>query len=735
MELTSQFLVTEPTAQVMGEEPIVTFAVLVVVILVVPILFERLKLPGLIGLVFSGVLLGPSGWNLFDTQSQIINLPSDIGLLYLMFVSGLEVEIKHFRRCKQRSLGFGILTFSFSLVMGTLAAQTFHLGWNASILIGSLLASYTLLAYPMITRLGVVNNEAITITMGATIFTNVSAVLILAVCVATGNTGLFSFTQLIPLLVKLILYTTIILVVFPWGGKEFFRRFGDEDGNKFLFALLALFLAAVGAQFIGVETIVGAFLAGLAVNEALGEGPVREKVVFIGTVLFIPIFLINFGLMIDLTAFMSTIDTLQLTLVLLVSLIFGKFMAVLFTKVLYHYNWSEILAMWSLSLPQMGTTLAGTLVGYRAGLLPQSILNTVCVITFITSILGIWITRHTALAVETTAVPEPKAPILSDQQTEEKHNPWTIVVPVYNPQTQQYLIEIAGLLLANQPKGKIVPLAIATAAAQMDAPHLEASLVRSERLLAKATAQSRLLGVEAEPLLRIDDAFALGITRAAREQKANLIIMGWGKRTGFKARLFGNVIDHVLWASHCPVAVTRLMDSPKKIQRILVPLENLTPSSLLPVQFAQMLAEANQAQVTVLNVCISESHRSHRNRRSSSQKIAARRSHLALLISQLGLSNPPEIQVIPHENATQAILQAARLYDLVVLPFIPNRTNPSGLAVSDVTTQLAGELTCSIVMLGEPQQSKTQTLPYLSGRVKAPEKDQRSWVLRALHKG
>jgi nucleotide-binding universal stress UspA family protein len=234
----------------------------------------------------------------------------------------------------------------------------------------------------------------------------------------------------------------------------------------------------------------------------------------------------------------------------------------------------------------------------------------------------------------------------------------------------------------------------------MDAPQLEASLQRSERLLAKATTQSRSLGVEASPLLRIDDALAVGISRAAREQKADLIVVGWAKRNGWKARLIGNLIDGVFWTSHCPVAVTRLVDSPHKIQRILVPLENLTLPALQPLEFAQMLAEANQAQVTVLNMC---------DRHISSSKIAIRRSQLSSVISQLARQNPPEIQIIAHENATQAILQAARLYDLVVLPFIRNHTIPGGSVMNDITTQLARQLTCSIVMVGEPQRTPMPT--------------------------
>ncbi|MDZ7953426.1 cation:proton antiporter [Nostoc sp. DedQUE09] len=699
MELISQVLVLEPTSQVLGKEPIVPFAILLVVILVIPIMFERLRLPGLVGLVFSGLVLGPSGWNLFQSDSPMINLLSDIGLIYLLFVAGLEIDLEQFRRKTSRAFGFASFTFCVPLVMGTLVGLILGYGWNTSILIGSLFASYTLLAYPIISRLGVVNNEAVTVTIGATIFTNIGAVLILAICVAVSHTEAFSFARLLTLSGWLIIYSVAVVTGFDWAGKEFFKRSGDDEGNKFLFVLLSVFLAAVGAQLIGVEKIVGAFLAGLAVNEAVGEGPVKEKVVFIGSVLFIPIFFVDLGLLIDLPVFVNNLNTLKLTLLIVVGLIISKLIAALLTKLVYRYKWQEMLTMWSLSLPQVGTTLAATLVGYQAGLLPLEVLHSVIVLMLVTSTLGPLITSRTAVGLNSPPDEDP-APPLAEENTSETDSAFTIVVPIYNPQTQQYLTEMAALL-ARQSEGKIIPLAIATAAAHMDAPQLEASLQRSEWLLNKATKQSRALGVAAEPVLRIDDAFAQGISRAAREQKANLIVMGWGKRTGLRARLFGNVIDGVLWASHCPVAVTRLVQSPKKIQRILVPIENLTAPTLQPVQLAQMLAEANQSHITVLNVC---------DRRTSSSKIAWRRSHLSLLVSKLALANAPEIQIIAHENVAQAILQAARLYDLVVLPFIRNRTSPGGLAISDVTTQLARQLTCSIIMLGEPQRTQSTNL-------------------------
>jgi Kef-type K+ transport system membrane component KefB/nucleotide-binding universal stress UspA family protein len=694
MEFISQVLALEPTTKVLGKEPIFSFAILLVVILVVPIIFERLRLPGMVGLLIAGVVLGPHGWNIINANSAMMKLLSEIGLVYLMFVAGLEIDMNQFRNTTNRSLGFGSFAFGVPLVVGICVGRISGFDWNASIFIGSLFASHTLLAYPIINRLGVVNNEAVTVTIGATVFTDISALLLLAVCIAV-HTGQLNPSNLIILLGWLTIYATVVLVGFDWAGKEFFRRSGEDEGNQFLFVLLAVFLAAVGAQLIGVEKIVGAFLAGLAVNETLGEGPVKEKVVFVGKTLFIPIFFINLGLLVNLGAFTRNINAVQLTLFIVAGLIVSKFIAALLAKLIYRYNWQEAITMWSLSIPQVGATLAATLVGYRTGVLSETLLTSIIILMLVTSTLGPLITSRVAVGLSLNSSlakfkpgVQPIYPSMPSGSDREK-----IIVPIYNPHTQQYLIEMAALL-AKQSNGKIIPLAIATATAHMDAPQLEASLQRSERLLAKANALSRVLSVDSDPLLRIDDAFAQGISRSAREQKASLIVMGWGKRTGLRAKLFGNVIDSVLWSSHCPVAVTRLLESPNKIQRILVPIENLMSPTLQPIHFAQILADANQAHVTVLNVC---------ERRTSSSKIAARRSQLALLVSKLVPSNPPDIQIIAHENVAQAILQAARLYDLVVLPFIRSSTIPGGLAISDVTTQLARQLSCSIVMLGEPQ--------------------------------
>src|SRR4028119_2179601 len=606
------------------KEPIVPFAVLLVVILSVPPLFERLRLPGLVGLLAAGVVLGANGLQVLENKSETMSLLSDIGLVYLMFVAGLEVDMEQFRRTKNRSLGFGSFTFAIPLIMGTLVGLLFNFDWNASILIGSLFASHTLLAYPIVRRLGVVNNEAVIVTIGATIFTDIGALLVLAVCIAI-NAGEFSPLRLAILLGSLAIYSAAILFGFDWLGKEFFRRSKDDQGNQFLFVLLALFLASVGAQLIGVEKIIGAFLAGLAVNDVVGNGPVKEKVEFVGSVLFIPIFFVDLGLLVDLPAFIKSLSTIWLTVAIVVGLIVSKLLAAVLAKFVYRYNVVQMMTMWSLSMPQVGATLAATLVGYRAGVLNEGVLNSVIVLMLVTSTLGPILTARFAPQLHSSATLVPDDTSEETPRATADKGEFTVVVPVYNPQTQQYLMEMATLL-ARHEGGRIVPLAIARAHARMDAPEMNRAIQNSQMLLEQAKEISRELGVEASPQLRIEYDVAQGISHASREQNASLIVLGMSGRMGFTARLFGNVTDSVLWASHCPVAVTRLIDSPLKIQRILVPVENLTPSALRPLRFAQILAGVNQAQVTLLHVC---------NSRTPRSKIAWTRSQLELMVSNV----------------------------------------------------------------------------------------------------
>ncbi|MFS8909561.1 cation:proton antiporter [Synechococcus sp. H60.3] len=680
----------EAIRSLLQEEPILSFALLLGVILVVPLLFERLHLPGLVGLLAAGIALGPQGLNLLSSKLPTVQLLSDIGVVYLLFVAGLEIDLEQFRQTRNRSATFGVLTFAIPLTVGTAIGRLFGFGWNAAILLGSLFASHTPLGYPIVSRYGLVKNEAVLVTIGGTIFTDIAALLVLAVCVGIHG-GEFSLWSLVRLLGSLLLYGAAVLFGVDWLGQRFFRVTGSEEGNQFLFVLLALFVAALGAQWIGVEKIIGAFLAGLAVNDVLREGSVKEKIVFVGSILFIPVFFVDIGLLLDLRAFLQTLSSLWLILSILLGLTLSKYAAAQLCQWLYHYTPAQKLMMWSLSLPQVAATLAATLVGYRVGLLNAEVLNSVVVLMLVTATLGPILTTRAATQMAREEE-QGRLPSGAGVSVAPPPQPYVVVVPLANPETEENLLEMA-CLLAKHEGGRVVPLAVATGHLHMDSPLLQDSLEHGEGLLRRAVEFCQALGVEVTPLSRIDSHVAQGISHASREQNASLIVMGWSDPTRLRARLFGSVINSVLWAAHCPVAVARLLQPPHKLRRILVALENFRSQAARAVRLAEILAAANQGEVTLLHICLASTPESDR------QWLEAQ---LLSLAQQPDLGYPVQVKVLASDEVVKALLQEAQGFDLVVLPSF-RRRNPSGsLSFSDTTTRLLERLTCSLIMIGEP---------------------------------
>ncbi|MFS8907475.1 cation:proton antiporter [Synechococcus sp. OH2] len=680
----------EAIRSLLQEEPILSFALLLGVILVVPLLFERLHLPGLVGLLAAGIALGPQGLNLLSSKLPTVQLLSDIGVVYLLFVAGLEIDLEQFRQTRNRSATFGVLTFAIPLTVGTAIGRLFGFGWNAAILLGSLFASHTPLGYPIVSRYGLVKNEAVLVTIGGTIFTDIAALLVLAVCVGIHG-GEFSLWSLVRLLGSLLLYGAAVLFGVDWLGQRFFRVTGSEEGNQFLFVLLALFVAALGAQWIGVEKIIGAFLAGLAVNDVLREGSVKEKIVFVGSILFIPVFFVDIGLLLDLRAFLQTLSSLWLILSILLGLTLSKYAAAQLCQWLYHYTPAQKLMMWSLSLPQVAATLAATLVGYRVGLLNAEVLNSVVVLMLVTATLGPILTTRAATQMAREEE-QGRLPSGAGVSVAPPPQPYVVVVPLANPETEENLLEMA-CLLAKHEGGRVVPLAVATGHLHMDSPLLQDSLEHGEGLLRRAVEFCQALGVEVTPLSRIDSHVAQGISHASREQNASLIVMGWSDPTRLRARLFGSVINSVLWAAHCPVAVARLLQPPHKLRRILVALENFRSQAARAVRLAEILAAANQGEVTLLHICLASTPESDR------QWLEAQ---LLSLAQQPDLGYPVQVKVLASDEVVKALLQEAQGFDLVVLPSF-RRRNPSGsLSFSDTTTRLLERLTCSLIMVGEP---------------------------------
>jgi Kef-type K+ transport system membrane component KefB len=340
------------------------------------------------------VIFGPYGLHVGPKHNEVAEYFAEVGKLLLMFFAGLEVDLQQFQRTRNRSLIFGLATFALPLIAGIAIGMSFGYGWIGALLIGSLLASHTLLGFPIVQRLGLVRNEAVTVSIGATIFTDIASLMVLAVCIPIHMSG-FSWSALGLQLVQLAVY--VPLIIFGLGGAVGFlmKRTAHSKEGQFLIMLLAVAIAGIAAESINLEGIIGAFLAGLALNRAAHESPAKHDLEFLGNTLFIPVFFVTVGFLIDPRVFVeTTVSNLGLVLSIVGGLILAKLAAAIVAQKLFGYSRDEGLIIWSLSLPQVAATLAAALVAFNAlnsdgkRLIDEPVLNSVIVLMVVTSVLG-----------------------------------------------------------------------------------------------------------------------------------------------------------------------------------------------------------------------------------------------------------------------------------------------------------------------------------------------------------
>lgn len=370
------------------------FAIALIIFLTTPALCQRIRLPAVVGLLAAGIVFGPSGLHVVPKHSEVAHFFAEIGKLLLMFFAGLEIDLTQFQRVRNRSLTFGVASFGLPLVMGTGLGLLFGYGWLSSLLIGSMFASHTLLGYPIVQRLGLVRNEAVTVTIGATIFTDVAALLVVAICIPIYAAG-FSTSGFLLQLLQLAIYVPVVLIGFSTVGHFIRTRWTLSKEGQLLLILLTVVVAAIGAEAIHLEGIIGAFLAGLAVNRAVQHSEGKEVLEFLGNTLFIPAFFVTIGFLIDIRVFVDTIVShLGLVCCFVATPILAKWIAGVGIQRVFGYTREEGLMMWALALPQVAATLAVALTAYEtkdaAGvrLIDIPIINSVLVLMVVTSVLG-----------------------------------------------------------------------------------------------------------------------------------------------------------------------------------------------------------------------------------------------------------------------------------------------------------------------------------------------------------
>jgi Kef-type K+ transport system membrane component KefB len=383
------------------------FALGMVMIVVIPRLSRRLHVPAAVGLLLGGVIVGPYVLGFFGTDRPIADFMAELGKLLLMFFAGLEIDLALFRRARNRSIAFGIATTVLPLLLGTFVGIASGYTMIPAIVIGSLLASHTLLGLAAVERLGLSSLEPITVAVGATVMSDTLSLVVFAVCISIYTTG-FSPPGLALLLAEIVGYILLVLFGLSRLGAYMLKRVEDEEDAYFVLMLCIMAIAGALAAAIQLPGIVGAFLAGLAVNASAHDKPASAKLAFLGKSLFIPIFFIVTGFLINPVTFVQGIaDNFLLVTGIIGALLVGKWIAAWAAGKAFGYSRDETLTVWSLTLPQVAATLAATLVAHEtldaAGhrLLDDRMLNVVLVLVFLTSILGPVLTARFAPRLET----------------------------------------------------------------------------------------------------------------------------------------------------------------------------------------------------------------------------------------------------------------------------------------------------------------------------------------------
>jgi Kef-type K+ transport system membrane component KefB len=561
------------------------FAVLLLLVLVGPMLASKLRLPGLVGLIVIGMVVGPNVLGIVS-GTVLINALGFVGLLYLMFQGGLDLDLDGFARRRRESIIFGTATFLVPMVVVTVAAWSLRVPLLAAVILASALTSHTPLSYPTIARFHLARNRAVTATLGATLIATVAALLVLAVAAAAaeGGTGVFGWVLFG---VGMAVYVTFMLVGVPRITRWFFQGLGQDRDVRLTYLLSGMGFAAVIASVIGIEPIVGAFLAGLAFNRFVPDGTlIADRVGVLGRSLFVPAFLISTGMMLDPVALATEFRTLALGLGLTVAMVVAKWGASSLSGRFFGFDAAERGVMFSLSVGQAAGALAAVVVGQEVGLLGPSEVNAVVLVIMVSALLaGLSADRH---------APRIEPPDASGRSLGSR-----VVVPVSNPNTIESLVRVAGQV-AGPDSGAVVAVNVLPFDAQPEQ-------VRAHReLAARAEKAALATGAEVQTSVRIDASIDGGVLHSVVEQDGTCLVMGWeGTSGGRRDSLFGSVIDRCVAISPVPVLVCRPgVDEKTKRVVLIVTADELTPAGerglTLAFDVAQRLARQAEATSVVI---------------------------------------------------------------------------------------------------------------------------------------
>ena len=522
--------------------PILRFLVILVIILSAPILLNKIKIPHILGLIIAGAIIGPMGINLLERDSSIV-ITGTAGLLYIMFLAGLEIDLAEFKKNSLKSLVFGVYTFSIPMTIGIFAGiYILNFSVLSSVLLASMFASHTLIAYPILSKLNVTKNRAVNIAVGGTMITDTLALLVLAVIVgmSTGEVNTVFWTRLS---ISVILFATTVMFGFPIIARWFFKRF-DDNVLQYIFVLAMVYLGAVLAELAGIEGIIGAFLTGLALNRLIpSTSPLMNRVEFVGNALFIPFFLIGVGMLVDYRAFFSDFETIKVAIVMTVVATVAKFLAAWLTQKTFRFSVDERRLIFGLSNAQAAATLAAVLVGYNViigqtesgepiRLLNDAVLNGTIIMILVTCTIATFVAQKGAINISLQE---------ASDDTEKYETTEKILIPLSNPENVDELVHLSTTIKSKENKAGLYALSIIN-----NNEEETGAVKQANKILDKAVHVAAATDVKLHRQIRFDLNVANGISSVIRENNITDLVLGLHVKKGISDGFLGNLTEGIL---------------------------------------------------------------------------------------------------------------------------------------------------------------------------------------------
>lgn len=539
-------------------QPVPIFLLVLLIILVCPIVFRRLRIPHIVGLILSGVLVGPYGCNLLERDSSF-EIFGQVGILYLMFLAAVEIDMFHLRKNLNRGVGFGLLTFSIPMLLGILGSRfAFGASWSTAVLIASMYASHTLISYPIVSKFGLQNAKPAVIAVCGTIVAVMLALMTLAGVIDVSEGG-FRIGRIWRLLLLMAVYAVVIGYAIRYLTKWFFRTFSDQI-SQFIYVLAVVFVASLFAQVIGLEAILGAFFAGLILNKFI---PMRSglmgRIQFMGNAIFIPYFLIGVGMLINVHAIFKGWTVGWVTLNMICVAMASKWIAAYIGSRIFGFGVTDRRMMFGLTAGKAAATIAATMIGFQHGLLSEDMMNGAVLMIL-------------ACCLVSTIVTQDASKRLRIERTEEELKAEGETVPgeyarqlvaVANPVTAEGLMRMA--ILMRNPKNQN-PVTVLFVRNSDDGRTLE----MGRNALRQAVSAAQAVDIDTNDVERYDVNVVAGVTNEAKQVRASDIMIGLHRKSNVVDTFYGTMIEQLLQTTNKMIFMSRCFIPVDTLSRIIV---------------------------------------------------------------------------------------------------------------------------------------------------------------------